>query len=99
MRGLVLVAAATALVVVPAGAQQPSAAVARYIKVPAAPVIVLQHVRVIDGTGAAAVADQTLTLRDGKIAAIEPAGKDSPGRGSGAGSDRANRHAGAGGDA
>ncbi len=72
MRGLVL---ALVLVAVPGWAQQPSVEVARYIKVPAAPVIVLEHVRVIDGTGAAPLTDQTVTLRDGKIAAVEAAGK------------------------
>ena len=35
-----------------------------------APVIALTHVRVIDGTGAAPRVDQTLVIRDGKIAAI-----------------------------
>ena len=37
------------------------------------PVIALTHVRVIDGTGAAPRVDQTLILRDGKIAAIRDA--------------------------
>ncbi len=35
-----------------------------------APVVALEHVRVIDGTGAAAVADQTVLLEHGRIAAI-----------------------------
>ena len=35
-----------------------------------APVIALTHVRVIDGTGAATRADQTLVIREGKIAAL-----------------------------
>lgn len=35
-----------------------------------APVIALTHVRVIDGTSAAPRADQTLVIRDGKIAAL-----------------------------
>lgn len=35
-----------------------------------APVLALTHVRVIDGTGAAPRADQTLVIRDGKIAAL-----------------------------
>jgi len=35
-----------------------------------APVLALTHVRVIDGTGAAARADQTLVIRAGKIGAI-----------------------------
>ena len=38
-----------------------------------ADVVALTHVRVIDGTGAAARADQTVVLRDGMIAAIGPA--------------------------
>ena len=38
-----------------------------------APVIVLTHVRVIDGTGSAARADQTLVISGGKIMAIGPA--------------------------
>ncbi len=43
-----------------------------YLKVDAA-VIAITHVRVIDGTGAPARADQTLVLRDGNIAAMGPA--------------------------
>jgi imidazolonepropionase-like amidohydrolase len=35
-----------------------------------APVIALTHVRVVDGTGAAPCADQTLVIRDGKVAAL-----------------------------
>ncbi len=38
-----------------------------------APVIALAHVRVIDGTGAAAREDQTVIVDHGKIAAIGPA--------------------------
>ena len=34
--------------------------------------IVLRHVRVIDGTGAPPREDQTLTIQDGKIAALQP---------------------------
>lgn len=43
-----------------------------FVKVDA-PVIALTHVRVIDGTGASARADQTLILRDGNIAELGPA--------------------------
>jgi imidazolonepropionase-like amidohydrolase len=39
-----------------------------------APVIALEHVRVIDGTGAAAKADQTIVISGGKIAAIGASG-------------------------
>ena len=45
-------------------------AVARYIKVPAG-LVVLEHVRVIDGTGAAPMDDQVLTLRGGRIDSIQ----------------------------
>ena len=37
------------------------------------PIVALTHVRVIDGTGAAARGDQTIVIRDGNIAAIGPA--------------------------
>jgi imidazolonepropionase-like amidohydrolase len=40
-----------------------------------APVVALTHARVIDGTGAAPRSDQTLIIRDGKIAALGPADK------------------------
>lgn len=38
------------------------------------PVVVLEHVRVIDGTGAPAKADQTIVISSGKIAAIGSSG-------------------------
>ena len=59
-------------------APPPPAAVARYVKVPAAATIVLTHVRVIDGTGAPARDDQTLTLENGKIARIGNTGAGQP---------------------
>lgn len=46
-----------------------SAAVRRYVQTDAA-VIALRHVRVIDGTGGAPREDQTILIRDGRIAAI-----------------------------
>jgi imidazolonepropionase-like amidohydrolase len=39
-----------------------------------APVVVLQHVRVIDGTGSAPVEDQTVVIENGKIRSIGPSG-------------------------
>lgn len=39
-----------------------------------APVIALEHVRVVDGTGAAAKADQTIVISGGKISAMGNAG-------------------------
>ncbi len=52
-------------------AQRPtlSAAVKPYVAVDT-PVVALTHVRVIDGTGAAAKEDQTLIIRDGNIVAL-----------------------------
>src|SRR4051812_32356123 len=52
-----------------AAAQQPqfSPAVRGFVKVDA-PVVALTHVRVIDGTGAAAKEDQTIIIRGGNIA-------------------------------
>ena len=69
--------ALAALTIGVAFAQQPaapalSAAVRAYIKVDA-PIVALTHVRVIDGTGAAAREDHTLIIRDGNIAAMGPA--------------------------
>ena len=47
----------------------PGAATLPYVKTKA-PVIVLRHVRIIDGTGAAAQEDRTVILKDGRIAAV-----------------------------
>ncbi len=53
-------------------AQTPSKSpLAPYISV-SAPVVALTHVEVIDGTGGAAKADQTLVIDRGKIAAVGP---------------------------
>lgn len=47
--------------------------VARYIRVAANPAgIVLQHLRILDGTGAPPLEDQTLLLQNGKITSIAP---------------------------
>jgi len=42
------------------------------------PVFVLDHVRVVDGTGAAARDDQSIVIKDGRIAAIGPTGTAQP---------------------
>src|SRR5580700_7369444 len=55
-------------------ADQPGALsneVLKYVRVQA-PKVVLTHVRVIDGTGRAAVDDQNLVIENGKITAIQP---------------------------
>ena len=66
--GLMLVCAAT-------GFAQPQSPppIKDFIRVQS-PVIALEHVRVIDGTGAAAKADQTIVISGGKITAIGNAG-------------------------
>lgn len=53
-------------------AQQPalSKAAQKYVRVNAGKVV-LEHVRVIDGTGAAAVEDQNVVIEGGKIAAVQ----------------------------
>jgi enamidase len=64
--------ASLALLVSPAlHAQRPtlSAAVRSYVAVDS-PIVALTHVRVIDGTGAAARDDQTIIIRDGRISAL-----------------------------
>src|SRR6266568_6815155 len=53
-----------------------SAEVRKYVRV-STPRVILEHVQIIDGTGAAPSADQNITIADGKIAAIT-AGADQP---------------------
>ncbi len=52
-----------------AGAQTLSPDVREFVKVDA-PVIALEHVRVIDGTGGPALEDQTIILKSGKIQSV-----------------------------
>lgn len=52
--------------------QTPGAAVRPYVAV-SAPVVALTHVRVIDGTGAAPLEEQTIVISNGTIASIRPA--------------------------
>src|ERR1700760_5062677 len=58
-------------VLAPLQAQKPALApdVLKYVKVNA-PAILLTHVRVIDGTGAAPLEDQNLLIESGKITSI-----------------------------
>ena len=49
----------------------------KYVRVQA-PRIVLTHVRVIDGTGAAAVEDQNIVIEGGKIYSIQPGADVAP---------------------
>jgi len=52
-------------------AQTLSPEVKEFVKIDA-PIVVLQHVRVIDGTGTAARDDQTVVLSNGKIESVAP---------------------------
>jgi len=58
-------------------AQPHPSPLAPYIKEDA-PVLVLNHVLLIDGTGAAPQNDMRIDIVDGKITAVEPAGEQSP---------------------
>src|ERR1051325_2396413 len=59
------------------GAQGQNAERQQFIRVEA-PVIVLTHVRIIDGTGAAARDDQTIVIAEGKIQSIGASGAGAP---------------------
>lgn len=55
----------------------PGEAVTPYVKIPAGKIAIV-HVRVIDGTGAAAVADRTVLIDGGRIAAVQAGGDAVP---------------------
>lgn len=74
MRRLFVVALLAALshsAVIAQNASRFSPAVRSYVNVDT-PVVALMHVRVIDGTGAAPVEDQTIVIENGKIKSIGP---------------------------
>ncbi len=79
MRNIRRTLMALALTAAPAAAQRPtlSPAVRPYVAVDT-PVVALTHVRVIDGTGAAAQEDRTVVIRDGAIVALGPTASISP---------------------
>jgi imidazolonepropionase-like amidohydrolase len=64
---------------VPLRAQSPtlSDAVKRFVSVDA-PAVALTHVRLVDGTGAAAKDDQTVVIQNGRIAQVGPAAQVQP---------------------
>jgi imidazolonepropionase-like amidohydrolase len=72
MRKFVLAALCCLIATGSASAQKLSPGVRQFVKVDA-PVVVLAHVRVIDGTGAPARQNQTVILSQGKIAEISDA--------------------------
>lgn len=57
--------------------QGPTGERQQFIRVQA-PVVVLTHVRIIDGTGAAPLDDQTIVIADGKIQSIGASGAGAP---------------------
>jgi imidazolonepropionase-like amidohydrolase len=61
-------------IVFPCAAQGPQSDRQQFVRVEA-PIVILRHVRVVDGTGAAAREDQTITIAEGKIKSIQ-AGND-----------------------
>jgi imidazolonepropionase-like amidohydrolase len=69
---LLFLAAATIL-----PAQSPQSPLAPYLK-ETSPILVLDHVRIIDGTGAPAVEDQRIDIENGKITHIAPATPKTP---------------------
>ena len=74
MRAPVVLAGLLLLAAAPAPAQRPTlGAAARPFVAIDTPGVAITHVRVIDGTGAPARADQTLVMADGRIAALGPA--------------------------
>src|SRR2546423_14922635 len=71
MRDRLLLAATLSLLATPLGAQRPTLSVGTHAFVAIdTPVVALTHARVIDGTGAPARNDQTLIIRDGRIAQL-----------------------------
>ncbi|MGH7563088.1 MAG: amidohydrolase family protein [Gemmatimonadota bacterium] len=77
MRRAVLACLTITVLAAPAAAQSPDSlptAIQEVVRV-TAPVVALTHVQVVDGTGAAPAADQTIVIRDGRIAAVGPAGR------------------------
>ncbi|MEP6690886.1 MAG: amidohydrolase family protein [Gemmatimonadaceae bacterium] len=74
MRHAMLASVLTAALALPLAAQRAeslSAGVRQFVSVDA-PVVALTHVRVIDGTGAAAKGDQTVLIANGVISAVGP---------------------------
>jgi len=70
---LILAAAASAAALAGVAAPQPSPATPNFIR-ERGPLTAIEHVLVIDGTGAAPRANQTILIDDGRIAAIGPDG-------------------------
>ena len=63
----------------PVAAAQPALSpdVQRYVRVQT-PMVILTHVRIIDGTGAPSVADRNVVIESGKISRIEDGAEVAP---------------------
>src|ERR1700681_2116738 len=57
------------------GALEPQ--VRKYVSV-GTPKVILEHVQIIDGTGAAPIPDQNISIADGKITAVSAGADQSP---------------------
>jgi imidazolonepropionase-like amidohydrolase len=77
---LLCLAALPVFAAVARGAEALGPETRKYVRV-SAPKVILEHVRVIDGTGAAAAADRNITIEGGKIAAISPGADEAPAEG------------------
>ena len=71
-RGIAAICAAMALPFAAGAQPQLSDATREYVSVDA-PVVALQNVRVVDGTGAAPAENQTIVIQNGRITAVGPA--------------------------
>ena len=69
---LAITSSLSLLLTLSAGAQQRNSPLAPYIQ-ESGPVLVLDHVRLIDGTGSAAQQDMRIDIANGKIIAVAPA--------------------------
>lgn len=80
MRRWLLLLCLVSVAPVPAGAQRPDSlgpVVRKYLRV-STPRVILEHVQVIDGTGAAPSADQNITIERGRITAISAGADQAP---------------------
>jgi imidazolonepropionase-like amidohydrolase len=75
LRQLLFALTCSALIAVPGAAQRPALTTwTRGFLAVDTPLVALTHVTLIDGTGAAARADQTIVLRDGRIQSVGASG-------------------------
>src|ERR1700704_6420608 len=79
-RWLPLIALAAVFYAGVASAQRPDSLgpeVRKYLRV-STPRVILEHVQVFDGTGAAPMSDRNISIADGKITAVSPGADEQP---------------------